>query len=391
VQSVEVESAVRSILLKVTVQSSPRLKSARSAIIEVQGAGKRCLIFEVGVVADCSLLLDEGTDSVSIRTRVRVEGQWQRWSKPRTFSVDIPTPEPTPVPEETGFLSLVVVGPPTSCEAQARPGEPRIPIEVSGPSSVPTVLTELMTRIEVRTGTYTIKPLPFQCEGISYLPTEASVQVEVKQYITAYAFLYYKAVESPQPPGSGTSASAVLGSLTISAETRAGYDRDLFRHWIDADGDGCDTREEVLIEESTTPAQTGTGCRITGGRWVSAFDGVETLDPSTFDVDHMVPLAEAWDSGARAWSTSTRQAFANDLGYSGSLMAVSASSNRSKSDRDPAEWLPPNSSYRCTYVLTWIAIKYRWSLSVDPVEKGTLQQQITACGDPTVVLPARAS
>lgn len=179
----------------------------------------------------------------------------------------------------------------------------------------------------------------------------------------------------------------ILCSVTVS--TPCG-DR-AARHWIDADGDGCDTREEVLLEESTTPAQAGTGCRITGGQWVSAFDGAETLDPSTFDVDHMVPLAEAWDSGASAWSASTRQAFANDLGYSGSLIAVSASSNRSKGDRDPAEWLPPNSSFRCTYVLTWIAIKYRWSLSIDPVERGTLQQQVASCGDPTLALPARAS
>lgn len=123
-------------------------------------------------------------------------------------------------------------------------------------------------------------------------------------------------------------ASTVLKSLKVSSERRAGYDRDLFQHWVDADGDGCDTREEVLLAESRAPTQTTTGCRITKGRWVSAYDRVKTKDPSTFDVDHMVPLAEAWDSGAYKWNALTREAFANDLDYSGSLIAVSGRRQR---------------------------------------------------------------
>ena len=195
---------------------------------------------------------------------------------------------------------------------------------------------------------------------------------------------------TPEPPIGGNDALSVLAMLTVSTEVRTGYDRALFRHWIDADGDGCDTREEVLLAESTIPAQVSTGCRITSGRWVSAFDGVQTLDPSTFDVDHLVPLAEAWDSGARRWNAATRQAFANDLEFEGSLIAVSASSNRSKGDRDPAEWLPAKDSYRCTYVTTWVAVKYRWSLSIDPVESNALRRDLTSCGNPVIALPARA-
>lgn len=390
VRSVEVESVARSILLKVTVESSPQLAKARSAVIEVQGGGKSCLIFKTGGLADCTILVGEGTSSVSVRARVRIDGIWQRWSKPRTFAVVLPTPEPAPEPEQTGFLALVIAGPPTSCESQARPGEPRIPIEVTGPSIVPTVLTQLATRLEVLTGTYTVKPLPFDCEGIRYEPREQSVTVTVERVITAYAFLYFRAVVDPSPPGPGTTASSILATLAVGTETRSGYDRDLFRHWTDADGDGCDTREEVLLQESITPALTEPGCRLTNGRWVSLFDRVETEDPSTFDVDHMVPLAEAWDSGANHWSASTREAFANDLGYAGSLIAVSASSNRSKGDRDPAEWLPTNTSYHCTYVTTWIAIKYRWSLSVDPAEKSSLQRHVVACGDPGMSLPPKA-
>lgn len=184
-------------------------------------------------------------------------------------------------------------------------------------------------------------------------------------------------------------ALVVLNGLKVKAERGNGYDRDLFRHWVDADSDGCDAREEVLIAESLSQASTGSGCSVRG-RWVSAYDGFLTTDPSTFDIDHMVPLAEAWGSGAFKWNAKTRQAFANDLGYAGSLIAVSASSNRSKSDQDPAEWLPPAQSYWCTYATEWIAVKYRWSLSVDRSEKAALNRLVVTCGNPSIRLPSRA-
>ena len=103
-----------------------------------------------------------------------------------------------------------------------------------------------------------------------------------------------------------------------------------------------------------------------------------TTDPSSFDVDHLVPLAEAWDSGASDWDAKRRQAFANDLGARNSLIAATASSNRKKGDRDPAEWLPRPVD-RCRYVVAWIATKARWSLSVDSVEKLALVQILGFC------------
>jgi hypothetical protein len=170
-----------------------------------------------------------------------------------------------------------------------------------------------------------------------------------------------------------------LDGLRVEAEHVGGYDRDLFRHWIDADRDGCDTRREVLILESTTPVQVGSGCSITGGTWFSAYDGVTTTDASSFDIDHMIPLKEAWDSGAHAWTADRRQAFANDLDLAESLIAVSASSNRSKSDRDPAEWMPPRTTYHCTYVVSWISVKKAWNLSVDQAEYQKLEQVLATC------------
>ena len=168
-----------------------------------------------------------------------------------------------------------------------------------------------------------------------------------------------------------------LKSLVVSREVRSGYDRDLFRHWVDADGDGCDARDEVLIAESLKRVTVGGGCSLIGGRWVSAYDGVATTYSSDFDIDHMVPLAEAWDSGARYWTSAQREAYANDLGDPRTLIAVSASSNRSKSDQDPAEWLPQYNV--CQYVQNWIAVKVRWRLSVDPTEKSVLRSRLSKC------------
>jgi hypothetical protein len=116
---------------------------------------------------------------------------------------------------------------------------------------------------------------------------------------------------------------------------------DLFAHWVDADGDRCDTREEVLIAESRTPAQVDPyGCKVVAGDWSSIYDGVSTDQPGDLDIDHVVALAEASDSGAAAWDAARRRAFANDLDEPAALIAVTASSNRSKSDEDPAEWQP---------------------------------------------------
>lgn len=181
-------------------------------------------------------------------------------------------------------------------------------------------------------------------------------------------------------------ALKVLSSLPVSSEVDSGYSRELFRHWIDAGGDGCDTREEVLIAERISGSVVG--CRVVGGRWRSLYDGAVTSNSSSFDVDHMVPLKEAWDSGAWRWSAVTREDFANDLGYAHSLIAVSASSNRSKSDRDPTEWLPALG--RCAYAKYWIGVKYRWRLSVNPAEKSTLARVLAGC-PPLMVLPALAT
>lgn len=192
------------------------------------------------------------------------------------------------------------------------------------------------------------------------------------------------------PSSAATVTAAELpGLLTVAAETTSpSYDRDRFEHWIDADGDGCNTRYEVLIEESTSPVSVGAGCALSGGTWVSPYDGVAAFSPAEIEIDHVVALAEAWRSGAAGWTDDARRAFANDLDVPYALTAASSVSNQSKSDKDPAEWLPTNGSATCEYVMGWALTKYRWSLSVDPAELAALETQLSGtCGQTAVTLP----
>ncbi|GAA1140299.1 HNH endonuclease family protein [Nocardioides aquiterrae] len=178
--------------------------------------------------------------------------------------------------------------------------------------------------------------------------------------------------------------SRAVADLPVAAESRSGYSRDLFRHWVDADGDGCDTRDEVLLAEAEEAPAVGPGCSLSGGRWYSYYDGVSQDDAADLDIDHLVPLAEAWDSGAGSWSSATREAYANDLGDYRTLVGVTAALNRSKGDQDVAEWLPPQQ--QCRYLREWVAVKHRWRLSVDSAEKSAMTSLASGCADTTITV-----
>jgi hypothetical protein len=168
-----------------------------------------------------------------------------------------------------------------------------------------------------------------------------------------------------------------------------GYQRSYFKHWTDANHDGCDTRAEVLKAESTVSVTRNSSCTIMTGKWWSAYDNVWFTAASKLDIDHFVPLSEAWKSGAFKWTSIRREAFANDLGYALSLIAVSSGTNRSKGDQDPESWMPPSRTYWCTYAATWVAVKYRWVLTVDSGEKTQLRSILNGCGPVSVPIPAR--
>ncbi|MFJ2926611.1 HNH endonuclease family protein [Streptomyces massasporeus] len=188
-------------------------------------------------------------------------------------------------------------------------------------------------------------------------------------------------VSSPAHAAGNVPLPEAVDRLSLGTESRDGYTRESFRHWNAGANptDGCHTRAEVLLHEAVEPPTVGAGCRLEGGSWYSYYDGVTVTSASGLDIDHMVPLAEAWDSGASAWIAQRREAYANDQGQEASLVAVTARTNRSKADQDPAQWLPPAADAHCRYAAEWVATKLRWSLTADEAELTALRALAGDC------------
>jgi hypothetical protein len=188
-------------------------------------------------------------------------------------------------------------------------------------------------------------------------------------------------LEDPVGPGAGggdpAAARQRLDGLSVGAwGSMARYSRDRFPHWSRHD-DGCNTRDLVLRREGSGVV-TGDDCAITAGTWTSAYDGRAISDPQDLDIDHMVPLANAWRTGAADWSEKRREEFANDLD-SPELLAVTSTTNRSKGDQDPSQWRPPRRQYWCAYAQRWIAVKSVWRLRVTSDEKDALLDMLDTC------------
>ncbi|MCT6781470.1 HNH endonuclease family protein [Streptomyces sp. CS7] len=195
------------------------------------------------------------------------------------------------------------------------------------------------------------------------------------------------------PTAEVTTLADAIGLVEVAEEDRTGYTRSSFKHWNSgADAtDGCNTRNEVLLAEAVVAPTVGAGCKLTGGTWTSYYDGQEITSAGALDIDHMVPLAEAWDSGASAWTAARREAYANDQGAHVSLVAVTARSNRQKSDQDPSDWMPPSLDAQCRYIGEWVSTKLRWQLTADGRELEALKVYADGPCEDTIVRYAPAA
>ncbi|MFE5947141.1 HNH endonuclease [Streptomyces sp. NPDC056480] len=196
------------------------------------------------------------------------------------------------------------------------------------------------------------------------------------------------AVTSPALSANVVMLPDALAELTEAAEDPDGFTAGAFPHWnagLDAT-DGCDTRSEVLLAEAVDAPATGAGCTLTGGRWTSYYDGQSVSDPAALQVDHLVPLGEAWESGASGWTASRRERFANDQGATATLVAVTARSRQDKAGRDPAGWVPADAAQYCRYVGEWVSTKLRWGLSADKDEVEALKLFADGPCEETVVI-----
>lgn len=199
-----------------------------------------------------------------------------------------------------------------------------------------------------------------------------------------------KTTTTRAPKGSAglPTALSLLASIPQAKEQGSGYSRSQYKHWSDLDGNGCSTREDVLIAESRTNAQVDAyGCKVIAGDWYSPYDDKFYSYPADVDIDHVVALKEAHDSGAWAWSAAKREQYANDLSDGRHLIAVKDSENQSKSDKDPSNWIPKNKAYLCTYLADWVAIKARWGLSMDTSEWGRIKNLLSSSCKTTTITP----
>jgi hypothetical protein len=188
-------------------------------------------------------------------------------------------------------------------------------------------------------------------------------------------------------PPSAEDALSMLGRLTVAPSgSMVGYSRDEFPHWAsdaasfgwkEPDG-SCDVRDAALIRDGKG-VQIDDGCSMTAGTWLDPYTGRTLSNSSEVDIDHVVPLAKACRSGAssNAWSAADRESYANDPEV---LLSTDAGANRTKGDKGPEAWKPPNQDYWCEYARRWIWIKSDWRLTVRHAEKSSLREMLATCG-----------
>ena len=160
------------------------------------------------------------------------------------------------------------------------------------------------------------------------------------------------------------------------------YKRALWKHWVDEDKDCQDTRTEVLIRDarpSTIKYKGEKECEVRSGEWVDPYTGKTFNDPAKLDVDHLVPLKQAHDSGGLAWPREKRALYANYLGYRWHLVAVDASENRKKGAKGPDEYRPPLKSTHCQYAQAWGSVKAAWGLRTTATERAAMLEMLATC------------
>lgn len=177
-------------------------------------------------------------------------------------------------------------------------------------------------------------------------------------------------------------ALAVLNQLEVKGRApKTGYSRAAFTHWSDLNRDGCDSRNEILKRDLTQIVfKTGTrDCKVISGQLLDPLSGktlIFSSSKSTVDIDHLVSLSNAWQTGAAYFDKKTRESLANDPL---NLLAVDAKLNRQKGDADAATWLPPLKSFRCKYVARQVAVKAKYLLWVTSAEREAIIKVLDNC------------
>ena len=239
--------------------------------------------------------------------------------------------------------------------------------------------------------------LGWGCSGASTATTTASTSMfgtapatTAQRAVAAATATIPRGIAEATDAGSpeGGALAAALGWVEIAPEHRAGYDRSAWHHWnAGALDDGLSTRHEVLADQSLCAVRVAAGT-VREGCWRSLYDAATTTAAADVEIDHVVALVEAHDSGGWAWDARRREAFAN---WHGGLLAVTAASNGAKSGADPAHWLPPDAAMVCPFLLTWTMVKIEWGLSMDAAEHAAIARHVDGCTDDVTLFDVLAA
>ena len=268
-------------------------------------------------------------------------------SEPASAATATPTLEPTPTPVPTNTPRSE---PTMAATATSTRGPAPTPVPTNTPTPEPTMAaTATSTRGPAPTPVPTNTPTPASS-------TETATPVSTQELTTA----------TPTP-----TTSLAITVAPIPADIPE-YSRSQWKHWIDEDGDCQDARQEALISESLAEVtfEPERKCRVATGRWYGAFASVYVEAPGDLDIDHLVPLKNAHDSGGWAWSSARKEQYANYLGDPDHLIAVTKGANRSKGAKGPEEWRPPDEGYWCQYATDWTEVKMEWGLTMTQRETG---------------------
>ena len=306
------------------------------------------------------------------------------------------TPSPIPAtatvaPPTATVAPTASVVPPTATEQAVTPS----PIPATATVAPPTATVAPTASVVPPTATeqaVTPSPIPATATVAPPTATVAPTASAVSPTATEQAV-------TPSPaPAAATAVprSAVASTLPPVATIRPdlpSYNRADWGGWIDADGDCQNTRQEVLIAESLIAMtfKTERQCEVATGRWFGVFTASTVTIPGELDIDHLVPLKQAHDSGGWTWDKERKRQYANSLDDPDHLIAVTASANRSKGSRGPDAWKPADRSYWCEYATDWVRVKNTWGLTVTPGEAAALQEMLATCGAGSQLQPAAAA
>lgn len=216
-------------------------------------------------------------------------------------------------------------------------------------------------------------------EGLAncdYIEAESSKGDKETPKISADEFLEIDALEivdvETLPDETIEVLSEQLEALNIAEPSDVDYVRSDWKHWT---GSPCNTRQEVLLAQGDN-VEKGDRCKILSGTWIDPFSNQIFEDSSKLDIDHVIPLGYAAKMGGNNWEKAVKEEFANDKIH---LLAVSASENRSKGDKGPGAYMPPNKEFHCAYSKIWISTTDKYGISITSKDKAALQKALKSC------------